>query len=122
MLRIVIEAIHLAEHPFNPKLKIGHLRESRQVVVGDHYQEGQLGFFVPEGAIVGEKLLREMWLWNEERNRGRLAGKKGNRVKARIMEQVMSDGLWYGSQGESWQPHWIEGLIITEALDIVLPE
>jgi hypothetical protein len=86
------------------------------VVTGDHYSEGQLGFFIPVGAIVPHKLLEEMWLV------GKLGGNKRNRVKAREQFGVMSEGLFYGSQGASWNPAWKAGDDVTDELGIILAE
>jgi hypothetical protein len=83
-----------------------------QVVVGDHYYEGQLGFFLPAGTIVPDKLAKEMWVL------GRLGGKQKNRVVAKTMDGVQSDGLFYGSQGPSWNPIWVAGQEIDEELGI----
>lgn len=102
------------------------------VVTGDHYEVGQFGFLVPEGAILPEKLLREMWLWNDETGKGRLAGKQGNRVKARMMgpmhsQGVVSHSLFYGAtyvhegnkiNSPSWNPDWHEGHDVTAEVGI----
>ena len=103
--------IHLEPHPKNEKLFLGklYLKMSYvvQVVVGNHYYESQLGFFIPENAIVPDKLAEEMWV------KGRLAGKNKNRVKSRIIDGEESNGLFYGSQGESWNSEWLPGHDVT---------
>jgi hypothetical protein len=81
----------------------------RQVVVGDHYQDGQLGVYLPPGAILPEVILREMWLWNDALGKGRLAGKRGDRVTARTIAGRRSDGLFYGSQGRHFDHAWPVG-------------
>lgn len=107
-------------------------QDVKTFVTGDHYEVGQLGFVVPEGAVLPEKLLKEMWLWNEETGKGRLAGKQGNRVKARkiggvILEGVMSEYLFYGAtyvhegnkiNSPSWKSEWQEGHDVTEEVGI----
>lgn len=99
-------------------LKFVTLSNGQTVVTGDHYEEGQPGIFIPEGAIVPEKLLREMWLWNEELQKGRLSGKSGNRIKSRIYAGHSSAGLFYGAyyfhEGQklispSWNDTWQTG-------------
>lgn len=82
------------------------------VVTGDHYYEGQLGFFIPAGALVPDKLADEMWV------KGKLAGAQRNRVKARDNFGVMSEGLFYGSQGASWNPKWKPGDDVTDEVGI----
>lgn len=127
---IVAKITNLKPHPKYSHLVVAQVA-GHQVIVGNHYEEGTLGFFIPEGAIVPEKLLREMWLWNEGKNIGMLGGKQGNRVQARERGGVRSEGLFYGScwweatdscQGwrtsASWKPHWKEGDDVTKAVGI----
>ena len=119
--RVVVHPIRFTDHPSVPSLKVGTVGDF-QVVVGDHYSQGQLGFFVPEGGTVPEKLLREMWLWNDTLGKGRLAGKRGDRVKRRLLDGVESQGLFYGSQGDSWNPDWVEGQDVTEETGVTFAE
>lgn len=99
------------------------------VVVGDHYEDGTLGVFIRAGAVVPERLLREMWLWNEDTGKGRLGGKRGDRVRVRDLRGCRSDGLFYGSRytadgavqaGPSWDEAWSSqpGLDVTAALGV----
>lgn len=97
------------------------------LVAGDHYEAGQLGFFIGEGAVLPEKLLREMWLWNDETGKGRLAGKQGARVKGRDIGGVWSGGLFYGAyyfdkgqrvESPSWNPAWQFGQDVTKEVGI----
>lgn len=116
--------IKLSDHPNNPKLKIGKLG-NLTVVVGDHYDDEVLGFHIPEGSLVPQNLLEDMWLV------GKLAGKQRNRVKNREMFGVMSEGLFYGSrfftvndgqkvyhESRAWNPNWKEGDDVAEQLGI----
>ncbi len=57
------------------------------------FDEGELVVIVPENAIVQEQQLRETGFWNEEKNKGYLAGSKGNRVKGRVVDGVPSEAL-----------------------------
>lgn len=123
--RVLVGRIHLSDHPSEPKYQVG-LVLGRQVVVGRHYDEGTLGLFIPEGFIVGEPLLREMWLWNDQQGKGRLAGSRGDRVKAKLMAGVLSEGLFYGSVWRDdagvwhrsllWRDGWREGDDATDIL------
>lgn len=110
--KCIVNPIHLEPHPTREDLKIGKVG-GHTVVVGDHYHEGQLGFFIPENAIIPDKLASEMWV------KGRLAGKQKNRVKSRDFFGVHSDGLFYGSQGASWEEDWKAGDDITEKVGIM---
>jgi hypothetical protein len=92
-----------------------------QVVVGDHYEEGQLGFHIPANAIVPDKIAEEMWL------KGKLAGRNKNKVKDRKMYGVTSEGLFYGAyyfhdgnyiESSSWNPSWQEEQDITAEIGV----
>ncbi len=106
----------IRRHP-KPGLWIANVG-SFQVVVGSepdgrcHYEHGQLGFFIPEGAVVPDKLAKEMLVF------GMLAGKKKDTVRAKQRQGIASDGLFYGSQGESWNPAWKEGDDVTDEVGI----
>lgn len=102
---------NIRPHPNDVYLRIAEVG-GHQVVIGDHYYEGQLGFFIPEGALVPDKIASEMWVL------GKLAGKGKNRVKARFMKGVWSEGLFYGSQGASWNPDWRERDEISQEVGI----
>ncbi len=89
--RCLVGTIRLSDHPTRPDLQVGVVC-GFTVVVGRHYADGVRGVFLPEGAIIPDGLAEEMWV------KGSLAGKKKNRVKARDMHGVRSEGLFYGSR------------------------
>lgn len=112
---IIVGRISLKDHPTAAHLQVGTVA-GHQVVVGRHYDEGTLGFFIPDGVRVPDKLADDMWV------RGKLSGKARDRVKAREMHGVFSEGLFYGSRyfvvesevksyidTPSWNPAWVEG-------------
>jgi len=72
---IVGSLIGIRPHPTRPDLDVGEI-DGHQIVVGRHYEEGQLGFYIPDGASVPQSLLKDMWLFNQETGKGRLAGKR----------------------------------------------
>ena len=57
------------------------------------YAKGDLVIYVPEGAVVPENLLKQYGYWDDEKNKGMLAGRRGDRVKAIRLRQVLSQGL-----------------------------
>lgn len=59
------------------------------------YSIGDQVVYVPEGAVVPEYILRDGF-WNEKDNKGMLAGSKGNRVKAKRLRGIFSQGLLLG--------------------------
>lgn len=112
---IVRPLIKIRPHPIAKKLRIAECND-KQIVVGEHYDEGVLGFFVPPNVIIPDKLLDEMWL------KGKLSGKNKNMVQERSMAHVLSSGVFYGSRyytyenGErvyhespSWNTSWNDG-------------
>ena len=118
-MNVVVGRIFLRDHPTAAHLQLGTIN-GHQVVVGRHYDEGTLGFFIPDGAIVPDNLAEEMWV------KGKLSGKNKDRVKAREMYGVFSEGLFYGSRyhvagvyqdSKSWNPSWVEGHIIEVGID-----
>lgn len=121
---IIARLTNLRDHPTISHLQLATVA-GRQVVVGRHYDEGILGIFLPDGAVVPDKLAEEMWV------KGKLAGKKGNRVKARERDGILSEGLFYGSifwvvesegkvynKGPSWNPAWTEGQDVTAEIGV----
>jgi hypothetical protein len=121
--RIIVGRLFLENHPTAANLQVGTIN-GHKVVVGRHYDNGVLGFFIPDGSIISEKLSDEMWV------KGRLSGNKKNRVKAKEIEGVFSEGLFYGScyfTGHDeknyhfpprWESHWVDGLDITEEMKL----
>lgn len=78
------------------------------VTVGDHevvantqedgmprWRAGEPVIYVPEGAIVPEDVLKERGYWDEDKGKGLLEGKKGNRVKMRRFAGFESRGLLF---------------------------
>lgn len=61
---------------------------------GTHrYQEGDWVVYVPEGAVVPESVLRLHGFWNDEQGKGVLSGSKGDRVKAKKLRDIFSQGI-----------------------------
>ncbi len=114
---VVLPITDIKKHPNNPKLYVAKVGE-HQIITGCepdgscHYYEGQLGFFIPEGAVIPDKLAEEMYV------KGRLAGKNKNVVKGKWRDGVKSDGLFYGSQGASWNPNWQIGDDVTSEVGV----
>lgn len=113
--RCLIVAIHPQPHPFDWNLRVDEIH-GYKIMVGNHYEFGQLGILIPDGAIVPDKLAEEMWV------KGKLAGKQKNRVKARDIRGVRSEALFYGSQGASWNPEWKEGDDVTDEIGVTFAQ
>lgn len=57
------------------------------------YRKGDPIVYVPEAAIIPENLLKQYGYWDDEKQKGMLAGKAGERVKAIRLRGVVSQGL-----------------------------
>lgn len=93
-VRIVeIEAIE--DHPDADALEIARIGGYRSIVKIGEYRAGDRVAYIPEDAVVPEAVLRRIGLWDEDKGKGRCAGKQGNRVKAIRLRGVVSQGLLY---------------------------
>jgi RNA ligase (TIGR02306 family) len=78
-------------------LEIARIGDYTSVIKKGSFKTGDLGVYVPEGALVPEAILKEMGLWKTDKNvgKGMLSGSQGNRVKAMRIRNVLSQGLVY---------------------------
>ncbi len=95
---LVREIDDVIEHPNAERLNIvkilGYDAITNKTEDGSpRYKKGDLVVYVPEAAVVPERLLRQYGYWNEEKDRGMLAGKRGDRVKAIRLRGTVSQGL-----------------------------
>ena len=77
------------------RIALARVGDYRSVIRKDAFQAGDLAVYIPEAAIVPEWLLRQLGLWDAEKNKGRLAGSQGDRVKATRLRGTLSQGLLY---------------------------
>lgn len=78
------------------------------------YKIGDWAVVLHEGLLLPEWLLRHNGLWDDEKGKGRLAGAKGNRTKARRTAGILSEvalfkvhvtnGLWFDKQPDIAYP------------------
>ena len=109
----VVRVDRIEEHPGADALEIAVVRGFRCVVKIGAHRAGDLVAYIPEDSIVPEALIREMRLWDEDRGRGMLAGKRGDRVKAIRLRGIVSQGLLYPVEDRA------EGDNLAAELDIV---
>ena len=95
----VVRVDRIEEHPGADALEIAVVRGFRCVVKIGAHRAGDLVAYIPEDAVVPEALIREMRLWDEAKDRGMLAGKKGDRVKAIRLRGIVSQGLLHPVEG-----------------------
>jgi RNA ligase (TIGR02306 family) len=96
----VTKILSVDHHPDADRLSIiqikGFLCISGKLEDGSHrYQAGDLVAYIPEAAVLPEDVLRFMDFWDHEKNVGFLAGKKGDRVKAKRLRGIFSQGVLY---------------------------
>ena len=109
----VVRVDRIEDHPNADALEIAVVRGYRCVVKIGAHRAGDLVAYIPEDAIVPEPLIREMKLWDESKDKGMLAGKRGDRVKAIRLRGVVSQGLLHPVEGHT------EGENLAARLDIV---
>ena len=141
MAEFAVRVVEITEpvenHPDADRLSIikigGYLCISAKVENADgtlrhRYKVGDLVVYVPEAAVVPEYILREGF-WNEKDNKGMLAGSKGDRVKAKRLRGIFSQGLLLGIDMEEPSPvggeqrGWIagkdgQGMLVREGYDL----
>lgn len=92
-----------ANHPNADRLTIynigGYNCISNKLEDGsDRYNVGDLVVYIPENAVLPKWLLKRMGFWDEEKGKGILAGKEGNRVKPLKLRGIYSEGVLYPTQ------------------------
>jgi RNA ligase (TIGR02306 family) len=91
-------------HPNADRIEIARVDGFQSIVQKGAFQTGDVAVYIPEQAIVPEEILADMGLWDTEKDKGGLAGKNGQRVKAVKLRQVLSQGLIYSPEGmELWE-------------------
>jgi hypothetical protein len=93
---IISRVTDVQRHPNSDKLNIitiaGKTNIADQPAPGvPRYQIGDYAVVLVDNLLLPEWLLKLMELWNDDRNRGFLAGSKGNRTKSRKIAEIVSD-------------------------------
>lgn len=103
-------------------IEVAHVGGYRAVVRKGDFKAGDLAIYIPEGAVLPERLIEIIGLT------GKLAGSQHNRVKATKLRGVLSQGLvipttvWFLLHGDNetdWRGIYEDGLDIAEAFGIV---
>jgi len=87
--------ITIEEHPNADAIEIARVGDYVSVVRKGQFKTGDLAIYIPEAAIVPQAVLEQMNMWDAEKEKGGLAGKQGNRVKAIRLRGQLSQGLIY---------------------------
>ena len=83
----------IEEHPNADAIELARVGDYVSIVPKGTYQTGDMAVYIPEAALVPEWVLQRLGLWKNDK--GMLAGKLGNRVKAIKLRGVVSQGLVY---------------------------
>lgn len=95
---VLVEKIDdITNHPDADRLSIVKIRGynciSAKLPDGSHsYNVGDLCVYVPEASIVPNYILKNGF-WDDDKNKGILAGSNGNRVKAIKLRGIVSQGI-----------------------------
>lgn len=94
----VLMVNEVIDHPNADRLSIVRVRGYESISAknedGSHrFAAGEPIIYVPEGAVVPEDHLKLRGFWDDGKDRGMLAGKRGDRVKAIRLRGVLSQGL-----------------------------
>jgi RNA ligase (TIGR02306 family) len=85
--------VRIEPHPNADAIEIARVGDFQSIVKKGQFQDGDFAVYIPEQAVVPVWMLREMGMYDEEREKGGLAGPLGNRVKAIKLRGVVSQGL-----------------------------
>lgn len=115
----------IREHPNADAIEICEIDAYQSIVRKGEIQTGDLVLYIPEASVVPKAILQAMNLWDDETDKGRLAGSKGNRVKPVRLRSVLSQGLVYVPD-QNTAPFEVqaafagnrEGIDVTQALGI----
>jgi RNA ligase (TIGR02306 family) len=83
-------------HPNADAIEFTVIDGYRSIVKKGQFVAGNLVAYIPEAALLPVWLLKEINLWDAEKNCGKLTGKDGNRVKAIKLRGGLSQGICYG--------------------------
>lgn len=81
--------LKIEAHPNADALELAVVGDYRSIVRKGQFKTGELGVYLPEGAVLPEWILKYLGL------EGKLAGKKHDRVKAIRLRNILSQGLIY---------------------------
>jgi RNA ligase (TIGR02306 family) len=90
---VLVHEVEVLEHPDADALEIVKVLGYQAVVRKDTFHSGDLAVYIPEQAVVPMNILQRLNLWDYEKQKGKLAGSKGDRVKAVRLRGVLSQGL-----------------------------
>lgn len=94
--------LEIVPHDNADALEIAKVGMFQSIVKKGIFKTGDLAVYIPEAAICPEEVIKRCYAWDDQKNRGRLAGANYDRVKAVKLRGVLSQGLIYEIKGENW--------------------
>ena len=99
----VVKIDKVENHPNADRLTLnyigGYVCISNKLEDGSpRYKEGDLVVYIPENALLPEWMLKRLDMWDYEKDKGRLNGKDGNRVKPLKLRGIFSEGIMYPTE------------------------
>jgi RNA ligase (TIGR02306 family) len=94
--QVLVQPIFIKNHPNADRLELGNIgsKDGWQVVVGKGlYKTGDLVVYIGENSLCPEWVLKKYGYWNVEKDKGLLAGTKGDRVKGCKLRDAFSLGI-----------------------------
>lgn len=85
--------IKIEPHPNADAIELAKIGEYRSIIRKGQYKDGDLVIYIPEAAVLPEWVLKKLDFWDNDNNKGKLNGPKGNRVKAIRLRGIVSQGL-----------------------------
>ncbi len=110
---LVKPILDIEPHTNADSLEIAVIDGYKSIVKKGQFQKKELIVYIPEAAVLPEILLKELNLWDETKNKGKLAGSEGNRVKAIKLRAQLSQGICIKAK-----PEWTEGQNVADELGI----
>jgi len=92
---VKVYKVKIEEHPNANAIELLRICDYVSIVKKGEFHEDDLVVYIPEAAVVPRTVLKRIGMWDDEKNKGRLAGKNGDRVKAIKLRGVLSTGIVY---------------------------
>lgn len=94
-LNVEVVKLNVEPHPDADRLDIVRPDGTAYVCISqkDRFKTGEMAVYVGEGSVVPEALLKDSGFWDEEHDKGMLAGSRGDRVKAIKLRGIISQGI-----------------------------
>lgn len=92
----VTKILDIMAHPNADALEFALVHGYKSIVQKNRFKKGDWVVYLPEASLIPEYLLKKLNLWDNEKNIGKLVGKKGNRLKAIKLRGELSQGLILG--------------------------